>query len=69
MPEIGSLLANKTGATRLGFAALLKFFEAVGRFPRKPEELPVEAVRFLAEQVHLRAEAWDQYRWTGRTFE
>jgi hypothetical protein len=26
------LLANKTGATRLGFAALLKFFEAEGRF-------------------------------------
>jgi Domain of unknown function (DUF4158) len=39
------LLANKTGATRLGFAALLKFFEAEGRFPRKREELPTAAIR------------------------
>jgi TnpA family transposase len=63
------LLANKTGATRLGFAALLKFFEAEGRFPRKREELPTAAIRFLAQQVHVPAEAWDQYRWTGRTLE
>ena len=28
------LVANKTGATRLGFALLLKFFELEGRFPR-----------------------------------
>lgn len=27
------LLANKTGATRLGFAPLLKFFELEARFP------------------------------------
>ncbi len=37
------LLANKSGATRLGFAALLKFFEAEGRFPRSREELPLAA--------------------------
>jgi hypothetical protein len=27
------LLANKTGATRLGFAMLVKFFKLHGRFP------------------------------------
>jgi hypothetical protein len=63
------LLANKTGATRLGVAALLKFFEAEGRFPRTREELPMAALRFLAQQVRVPAEAWDQYRWTGRTLE
>jgi Domain of unknown function (DUF4158) len=63
------LLANKTGSTRLGFAALLKFFEAEGLFRRKREELPTSAIRFLAQQVHVPAEAWDQYRWTGRTLE
>ncbi len=43
------LLANKSGATRLGFAALLKFFEAENRLPgtRKDREgsrgsLPLE---------------------------
>jgi uncharacterized protein DUF4158 len=29
------LLANKSGATRLGFALMLKFFELEGRFPRR----------------------------------
>jgi hypothetical protein len=33
------LLANKTGATRLGFALLLKFFELGARFPRQ-EDVP-----------------------------
>lgn len=28
------LVANKSGATRLGFALLLKFFELEARFPR-----------------------------------
>ncbi len=27
------LIANKSGATRLGFALLLKYFELEGRFP------------------------------------
>ena len=34
------LVANKSGATRLGFALLLKFFELEARFPRGPEEVP-----------------------------
>jgi hypothetical protein len=33
------LLANKTGATRLGFALLLQFFELEARFPRR-EDVP-----------------------------
>jgi hypothetical protein len=60
-------LANKTGATRLGFAALLKFFESEGRFPRNREELPPLAIHFLAQQVHVPADAWGEYRWEGRT--
>ena len=34
------LLANKTGATRLGFSVLLKFFEVDGRFPEYAAEVP-----------------------------
>lgn len=37
-------LANKTGATRLGFALMLKFFELEARFPRDAAELPPAAV-------------------------
>jgi hypothetical protein len=32
-PDDLRLIANKTGATRLGFAVLLKFFELEARFP------------------------------------
>ncbi len=32
-PSDQPLLANKTGATRIGFAALLTFFRHEGRFP------------------------------------
>ena len=33
LPGERELLANKTGATRLGFAVLLKFFQCEARFP------------------------------------
>ena len=33
------LIANKSGATRLGFALLLKFFELEACFPRSPSEV------------------------------
>jgi hypothetical protein len=42
------LVANKAGATRLGFALLLSSSSA--RFPRD-RELPATAVAFMAEQV------------------
>ncbi|WP_228566902.1 hypothetical protein [Nocardia sp. SYP-A9097] len=38
------LLGNKSGATRVGFGLLLKFFELEGRFPAGPQELPAAAV-------------------------
>jgi uncharacterized membrane protein len=38
------LVANKSGATRLGFSLLLKFFELEGRFPDLLEEVPSAAV-------------------------
>lgn len=49
------LLRNKSGATRLGFAVLLKFLRWHGRFPRALRELPDEAVAHLARQVRLTA--------------
>lgn len=61
------LLANKTGANRLGFALLLKFFELEGRFPRHGGELPRAAVSYLAAQVNVPADLFAGYEWTGRT--
>lgn len=61
------LVANKTGATRLGFAVLLKFFELEARFPSGPSEVAPEAVAFVAEQVGVDAAQLAGYDWGGRT--
>jgi len=47
-----ALVGNKTGATRLGFSLLLKFFEIEGRFPRR-KDVPRPAVEFMAGQVKV----------------
>ena len=57
------LVANKTGATRLGFALLLKFFELEARFPRVPEEVPPAAITYVAGQVGVPVEAFASYSW------
>lgn len=52
--EDWQLVGNKTAATRLGFALILKFFEIEARFPRVVDEFPSAAVAY----VHLlRAQA------------
>jgi TnpA family transposase len=61
------LLKNKAGATRLGFALFLKFFQAEGRFPEGAREVPPEAVHFIADQVEVDQEAFDGYPWEGAT--
>jgi hypothetical protein len=59
-------LRNKSGANRLGFALLLKFFEVEARFPEDAAEVPVAAVSYVAQQVKVPAEEWGAYDWSGR---
>ncbi|WP_067817657.1 DUF4158 domain-containing protein [Actinomadura kijaniata] len=63
------LVGNKTGATRLGFGLLLKFFEQEGRFPRHVGELPKAAVDYVAGQVKVDAALLAEYDWSGRSIE
>lgn len=44
-----TLVGNKTGATRLGFAVLLKSFEIAARFPSVAGEVPPSAVAYLGQ--------------------
>ncbi|MDO0926165.1 DUF4158 domain-containing protein [Streptomyces sp. TG1A-8] len=60
-----ALVSGKRGATRLGFAVLLKFYTQYGRFPRNRAELPGEAVEFVARQVQVPASKLGFYDWTG----
>jgi hypothetical protein len=61
------LLMNKTGPGRLGFAALLKFFQAEGRFPSSESDVPAEAVEYLVRQTKVAPLSWADYDWQGRT--
>ena len=63
------LLGNKSGATRLGFALLLKFHQHEHRFPRHAGELSPVVVDFVAAQVNVPVDQWKQYDWRGRTIE
>ena len=63
------LLANKSGATRLGFALLLKFFDLEARFPSHVGELPQAAVDYVAGQVKVAAGDLAEYSWSGQTIE
>src|SRR3954447_23897265 len=60
------LVANKSGANRLGFVALLKFFEIEGRFPRYAAEVPEQVVTYLAEQVKVEARLFAKYDFSSR---
>jgi TnpA family transposase len=61
------LLANKVGATRLGFALMLKFFELEARFPSESAEVPAAAVDYVAAQVQVPAAQFQSYDWSGRS--
>ncbi|MDH2388395.1 DUF4158 domain-containing protein [Streptomyces sp. HNM0663] len=63
------LVAGKRGATRLGFALLLKHYTQHGRFPRGRAALPDEVVAFVSRQMKVSAAEFDSYQWTGSTIE
>lgn len=63
------LVSNKSGATRLGFGLMLKFFELEARFPRHGGEFPKAAVDYVAGQVKVEPGLLADYQWTGSTIE
>ena len=69
LPGEVTAIGNKSGATRLGFAVLLKCLQYEGRFPRSRQEVAPEVVRFLAAQVGVDTALFAQYLWEGRTIE
>ncbi|MQA61812.1 MAG: DUF4158 domain-containing protein [Actinophytocola sp.] len=62
-----ALVAGKRGATRLGFALLLRFYTERGRLPRGRGEIPDAAVEYVARQVGVSAGELAFYDWSGRT--
>ena len=60
------LVDNKIGATRLGFAVLLKFFSLEARFPHAKNEIPPPVVVYIAKQVGVDPAEYLRYDWQGR---
>ena len=61
------LLGEKTGATRLAFAVLLKAFQYEGRFPLRRDTVPVRVLMHLATQVAVPLAAYATVDWDGRS--
>jgi hypothetical protein len=61
------LLMNKSGPGRVGFAALLKFFQSEGRFPSSENDVLEQAVEYLVRQTQVAPSSWTEYDWQGRT--
>ncbi|MGI5201344.1 DUF4158 domain-containing protein [Spirillospora sp. CA-108201] len=69
LDEERELIAGKRGATRLGFAILLKFYTRHGRCPRGRSELADEVVGHVAKQVRVPVSEFGFYEWSGSTIE
>ena len=67
--EERELIRKKKGANRLGFALLLKFFYLKGRFPEKKNEIPRVVQAFVAEQLGLPADLYQEYGSVARNIE
>lgn len=67
VPSDEELLGNKTGATRLGFAVLLKCFQLYGRFPAGRHEIPKAVIDYIARQLKLDPAVFAAYDWQGRS--
>lgn len=61
------LLAGRTGASQLGFAALLKFFQLEGRFPENLQDIPKQAINHLACLLKIKASTLSDYNLKGRS--
>ncbi|KXY39376.1 transposase [Bacillus cereus] len=67
IPEEMRLIGNKYGSTRLGFAVSLKFFQYQGRFPKGKQEINKQLIDYVAKQVGVPADSFQEYDWNGRS--
>ena len=61
MPSERELLGTKSGASRLGCAVLLKYFQCEGRFPASWHDVPREVIRHLAPSVGVSPDVYRHY--------
>jgi hypothetical protein len=62
VPIERKLIGNKSGASRLGFAVLLKYFQQEARFPAKKQDIPKVVVDYIASQLDIDSSQFEEYR-------
>ncbi len=60
-PSEREFLGTKSGASRLGCAVLLKYFQCEGRFPASWHDVPREVIRHLAQSCGVSPDAYRHY--------
>lgn len=66
LPDEIKLLGNKTGATRLGFAIVLKYFQLFVHFPVQKPDVPNIVITHIASQVNVSPQDYQKYDWQSR---
>ena len=67
-PADQTLVMAKSRANRLGFAVLLLFYRAHGRFPNAPTEIEPQAIDRVARQIGMEAAPHDGHDLAARTW-
>ena len=67
LPVELKLIHKKIGANQIGFAVLLKYFEYFARFPDFSSEIPSIIISFIASQLKINPDLYQQYDWQGRS--
>ncbi|MDX9806776.1 MAG: Tn3 family transposase, partial [bacterium] len=65
-PKDFELIGNKTGATRLGFSILLKFFQVEACFPVSKTEIPLNVLNFIVKQLRTERSCFKGYNLNDR---
>ena len=65
-PKEQVFLSRRSVSNRLGLAALLKFFQIEGFFPKQPTDIPSQAVEYLANLLDIPFSDFDAYSFEDR---
>lgn len=68
MPNEMATIGNKFSETKLGFIVLLKFFQVEAKFPNSKHEISKDIVQYIAKQVQVKAELFEKYDMSSRTY-
>lgn len=67
--EESSFVQTRNKRYRLGFAALMKFFQHVGRFPESLLEIPTQGLQYLSKQLDITLGSFAQRYQTRHRFD